>query len=245
MAETILFVDDDNDLRSEFIESFAEFDIIEAASGEDALRILKKPNNIDLVLLDVKLPGLSGTEVLKKIRDISNDLGIIILTGYSTKDVAIESLKGHADEYVEKPFDAARLREVIEQVLEAKRTARPEEVDAIDGKIERVKRFAQRNFNKKVRLEEAASLVCLSPKYLSRIFHERSGKKFSDYKLEIKLEKTKELLRNSGLTIDEISFSLGYQNTESLIRLFKKGAGCTPAQYRRESRKKAKRSLSE
>ena len=62
------------------------------------MQLLRKPNEIDLVLLDVMMPGLSGTEVLREMKKLSPNLAIIILTGYSSKDVAIEALKGHADD---------------------------------------------------------------------------------------------------------------------------------------------------
>ena len=57
------------------------------------------------MILDVNMPGSKGTEVLKDIKALYPDLGIIILTGHSSEDVAIEALKGHADEYLEKPLD--------------------------------------------------------------------------------------------------------------------------------------------
>ena len=119
MSNRILLVDDDREFRSEFKEYLSEYDVMEAENGADALKILKKANDIDLVILDVKMPGISGTEVLREIRKIDPGLGVIILTAYSSENVAVEALKGHADDYMEKPLDIARVRETIEKILEA------------------------------------------------------------------------------------------------------------------------------
>jgi YesN/AraC family two-component response regulator len=233
MAYHLLLVDDDREFREEFKECFGEYNIVEAGSGEEALALLRKPHEIDLVLLDVKLPGKDGTEILKEIKQIAPDLGIIMLTAYSTKDIAIEALKGHADDYLEKPLRLDRTRELIEQHL-AKHDGRDGiSGEGIQGKIEHVKQFVARNSEKKVGLEEAARSVFLSPKYLSRAFKEQTGKGFNEYCLELKVQRAKEVLKETGLTVGQISDRLGYQNEESFIRTFKKLTGLRPTEYRK------------
>ena len=69
MREKILLVDDDREFRYEFRECFDEYDIIEASNGDEALQIIQRPNDINVVILDVMMPGLKGTEVLKKMKD--------------------------------------------------------------------------------------------------------------------------------------------------------------------------------
>ena len=98
----------------------SEYQIVEAADGRQALNILRRPNEIDLVLLDVMMPGLRGTEVLKELKKNDPELGIVILTGYSSKDIAIEALKGRADEYLEKPLNIDRAKEIIANLLETR-----------------------------------------------------------------------------------------------------------------------------
>jgi AraC-like DNA-binding protein len=82
-------------------------------------------------------------------------------------------------------------------------------------------------------LEEAARSVFLSPKYLSRAFKEQTGKGFNEYCLELKVQKARELLKETGLTVGQISDQLGYQNEESFIRTFKKLTGLRPTEYRK------------
>ncbi len=232
MPNKILLVDDDSSFREEFRESFDLYDVIEAGSGEEAINILKKPNQIDLVILDVNLPGIRGTEVLKEIKNIDPELGIVIMTGFSTEDVAIESLKNRANDYLEKPLDIKRTKEVIDDLLDLRAG-----VDASVGlmdKIGKVKNFIERNCYKKISLKDAADAANLSPKYLSRKFKENTGLGFNEYRLEIKNKEAMMLLENTSLNIDQISYKLGYQNTESFTRVFKSLIGQNPSEYRKK-----------
>ena len=230
MAYQILIVDDDQEFREEMRECLESYRIIEAADGLQALEILKKPHAIDLVILDVMMPSLRGTEALKQIKKLSPDLAVIISTGQSSKDVAIEALKGHADDYIEKPFVVEKFLASVQRVLDSKNKS----LTAHLNKMQRVKIFIERNFDKKISLEQAAQEVCLSPKYLSRIFKENTGFGFNDYRLKIKIQKSEDLLKKSSDTIERISIQLGYKNVESFIRMFEQFKGCTPTEYRRK-----------
>jgi len=232
MADKILIVDDDKEFREELKDALDDYEVNEASSGESALQFLRRAHEIGVVILDVMMPGLSGTEVLEEIRKNDPDLGIIILTGHSSKDVAIEALKGRADDYIEKPVDIDTLKESIEKLLAFRR--REPDIAALDirGKIEKVKSFTEKNCCKKMTLKEAAQAVCLSPKYLSRIFKEYAGVGFGEFKIELKISKAKDLLKKTGYNVNQISDNLGYENPESFIRQFKKLTGRTPTGYR-------------
>lgn len=234
MPYNILMVDDDPDFRREFKDYFRDYRVVSAGGGEEALGILEKPNEIDLVVLDVRLPDSRGTEILKKIKRIHPELGVIILTGFGSKQVVIDALQGEADEYLEKPLDIEKTEAAIQGLLRQARW--PEGIDAedIEGKMERVKTFLHRNRHKKVSLEDAAAIVNLSPKYLSRVFKETTGEKFNDYKLRVKIEQAEKWLAETGHSVDMIAYSLGYLNSESFIRIFKKYTGKTPGEYRRK-----------
>lgn len=232
MAYQILLVDDDSMFREEFRECLEyDYQVVEASTGEEALDILQKPNAIDLVILDVVMPGSHGTEVLKKIKRLYPHLIVIISTGYSSKDVAIEALKGHADDFIEKPLDIEKTLQLIEKYLRQK-DGLIASAEGSASKVTQVKKYLERNYDKKVLLKDAADAVCLSPKYLSRIFEEQAGVGFNEYKLQVKMEKAKELLEQSGCNVDQISCKLGYANTESFIKMFRKITGQTPAAYR-------------
>lgn len=232
----ILLVDDDSVFRQEFIESFDEFTIAEASSGEEAIQILKKPNEIDLVILDVRMSGMNGIEVLDRIKQIAPDIRVVIFTGYGSKDVAVEALRSRANDYLEKPIDIKATRQIIESHLGDKE--RQDYGSGIDDKIRHIKDFLLRNFHKKVTLEDVAKAVYLSPKYLSRLFKEHAKIGFNEYKLSLKIEQAKKLLQKTGYTVEQISDKLGYQNPESFIRQFKKNSKLTPTGFRKKMLKK-------
>jgi two-component system, response regulator YesN len=233
MPVKILLVDDNVDFRSEFSDCFDCYEVVEAGDGEEALKILNRPNEIDLVMLDVNLPGAKGTDILKKIKAIAPDLRIIILTAYSSEDTAIEALKGRADDYLQKPLDVEKTREVIERLLESKNGGMSDSTD----KIGKVKHYLERNCYKKVCLKDAAEAVALSPKYLSRMFKEASGMGFNEYRLDVMIKAAKSLLEMKGLNIDQVACKMGYRNTESFTRIFKELVGETPTSYRKKVKK--------
>jgi len=229
MPYTILIVDDDKEFRAEFREILEEeYEVLEAASGEEAVRIIKKPHMIDLTILDVKMPGMQGTEVLMQLKQLEPGLIIVIYTGYASRDIIVESLRKHADDFLEKPIKIEITLKRIKELLERKQNA---------GKnvIDKLKFYIEKNYEKNIRLKEAAGLVCLSPKYVSKIFKQDTGIGFNTYKIKLKMDKAKELLCLPEYNINEIAFLIGYLNVESFIRIFKKLVGFTPSEYRQQS----------
>jgi len=236
MTEKILIVDDDNEFREEFKYGLEGYDVLEAGSGEEAIKILKSPNEIDLVILDEKMPGLNGTQVLKFIKSADPDMGVIMLTGFGSKDTVVAALRGKADEYLEKPIDIEKAKRVIESILESRQTDKKPGEEDVSDKIGSVKRFVLRNCFKNVSLADAASSVFMSPKYLSRLFKKNARIGFARFKLNVKMDKAKELLTGTGFTVNQVSEKLGFQNPESFMRIFKKVVRMTPTDYRKKSK---------
>ncbi len=118
--DTILVIDDDDQLRISFSKLLKEekYAVISAASGEAGIEIVKE-NSLDLVLLDMRLPGINGMETFKRIKKIDSKLPVIIITAYGTTQIAIEATKMGAYDYVLKPFDVADMLTLIEQAIEA------------------------------------------------------------------------------------------------------------------------------
>ncbi len=241
MAYQILMVDDDADFREELRDCLEGYTVIEAANGPQALAILRKPNAIDLVILDAVMPQVSGTEVLREIKKIKPGLAIIMLTGQSSKDIAIDALKGRADDYIEKPVNPGKFLEIIQSTLAVKARKGFTYTHGIHAKIEQAKQFIERNFDKKITLQDVAGQVYLSPKYFSRIFKEIAGQGFNEYRLSVKIAQACELLKNSDYTVTEIANRFGYQNLESFIRIFEKMMKLSPTQYRHKNQQKVLR----
>ena len=124
-ARKLLLVDDEADVRYSFRRLFEgpDLEVWEAASGEEALRLIPKVQP-DLVVMDIRMAGLSGLETLRRIRQTDPRLLVILMTAYGTTQTAIEAMKLGAYDYLLKPFDVAKLRAAIEQGLKAARDMR-------------------------------------------------------------------------------------------------------------------------
>lgn len=135
---TILIIDDDDQLRISFERLLKEegYQVVMAASGEAGIRMLAKTIP-DLVLLDVRLPGMNGLETFKQVHRIERKLPVIIMTAFGTTETAIEATKMGAFDYVIKPFDIPQMLATIRQALEAGRFMRsPVDMDASPDKTE-------------------------------------------------------------------------------------------------------------
>ena len=234
MPYSILLVDDDKDFCKEFIEFFYDYNVIEANDGLEALKILNKINIIDLAILDVRMPGLKGTKVLTKIKDIKPDLYTIILTGYSTEGTAIEALKAHADDYISKPVNFIKFKEIIDNLIIKNKYHDNLDNNDTKSKIDKIKLYIEKNYQKMFNLNDISKIVFLSPKYLSKLFKKETGKCFNEYKLEVKIKYAKELLNDTGNNIDQIAYMLGYKKSESFIKIFKKITHLTPTEFRHQ-----------
>ena len=113
MFETVLLVDDNKDFREILKLELSEYNILEADSGEPTLKIFKKPNNIDLVLLDIHLPDIKGTVLLREIKKVEPSVGIIILSGDNSSELLIECLRGQADDYICKTDGMKKIRSAM------------------------------------------------------------------------------------------------------------------------------------
>ena len=132
---TILVIDDDDQLRLSFCRLLKEenYTVISAASGEAGLDIVRG-TLLDLVILDMRLPGMNGMETFKEIRKVDTKLPVIIVTAYGTTDIAIEATKMGAYDYVLKPFEVPEMLTLIRQAIEAGYFMRsPVVVDASPG----------------------------------------------------------------------------------------------------------------
>ena len=118
MSERILVVDDELFVRELLLEflSTEGYEVSLADSGEKAVKLMQT-QPADLVLVDLKMPGIDGVETLKQMKKIAPDSLAIIMTGYPTIESSIEALRQGAYDYVVKPFKLNDLKSSIEKAL--------------------------------------------------------------------------------------------------------------------------------
>jgi DNA-binding NtrC family response regulator len=93
------------------------YEIYTAANGDEALQVISK-ESIDLVTLDLRMPGLSGIDVLREIKKIKADVEVIVITGYGTLTNAQEAIRYGAGDFISKPFNVADIIAIISKSFE-------------------------------------------------------------------------------------------------------------------------------
>ncbi|MBD3162215.1 MAG: response regulator, partial [Candidatus Eisenbacteria bacterium] len=115
----VLVVDDDEAIRDSCRQTLERsgYEVETVCDGAEALRAIhaRRP---DLVLLDLRMPGLDGTEFLQRLRETNEDLDVIVITGYSSVESAVECMRLGAYDYLSKPFDAETLRLSVRRAIE-------------------------------------------------------------------------------------------------------------------------------
>jgi DNA-binding NtrC family response regulator len=133
----VLLVDDE----VSFVETFSErlelrdFEISKAFSGEEALEVLDENKNVEVVILDVKMPGMDGIETLAEIKRKNPLIEVMMLSGHADVESAIDGMKQGAFDYLMKPVD---MDQIITKVTEAATKKRQHEEKIIQARIKEI-----------------------------------------------------------------------------------------------------------
>ena len=120
--DKLLLIDDEADVQYSFRRTFdsPEIELTTATSGEEGLRLIPKlkPN---LVMMDIRMGGMNGLETLRRLRQIDAKLPVIMMTAYGTTQTAIEAMKLGAYDYLLKPFDVPKLKQIVFEAFKVAR----------------------------------------------------------------------------------------------------------------------------
>ncbi len=125
MGSTKVLIVDDELIMRESLGDWLEQDgchVEKACSGSEALDLLKNAR-FDIMLLDIKMEGMSGLEVLKRVKGSEPDMAIVMITAYASVSTAIEAMKNGACDYLLKPFDPSELSLLIEKIIDSQAQA--------------------------------------------------------------------------------------------------------------------------
>ncbi len=116
---SVIVVDDERNIRLGLTASLESLDVevTEAVNGEDALEKLRE-SSFRLMLLDLKLPGMDGMEVLRRARDLRPEMRVIIITAHGTIENAVDAMKLGAVDFIQKPFAPSEIRELVSRVID-------------------------------------------------------------------------------------------------------------------------------
>jgi signal transduction histidine kinase/ligand-binding sensor domain-containing protein/DNA-binding response OmpR family regulator len=245
----LLFVDDNKDL-CEFIEDNLSNDyaVITAYNGQEALDKLHK-NDVTIVVSDVMMPVMSGTELCKQIKTniLLSHIPIILLTARTTEEHKIEGLELGADDYITKPFNfnvlKLRIQKFIEwtekshQVFRQKINVSPAEITitSLDEKlIEKAIKIVEEHMSDyNFSVETLGETLGLSRGHLYKKLMVITGKGPAEFIRTIRMKRGRQLLEKSQLQIAEIAYEVGYNSPKRFTVNFREEFGISPSEYLR------------
>jgi DNA-binding response OmpR family regulator len=118
-GKSVLIVDDEKNILLTLSQSLEvlQLETDTATNGEEALAKLKE-KDFGLILLDIRMPGMDGMEVLRQVREIRPDIRIIMISAYGTIELAVEAMKLGAVDFIQKPFSPEEIRALVSRVLD-------------------------------------------------------------------------------------------------------------------------------
>lgn len=341
----ILLVDDEylerDVLRMIIGSRSSEFQVVgEAENGLEAVKFVKE-HDVDIVIMDIKMPKMTGLEASRLIKEYDPLIGIIIVSAYNDFEFAQHAIKYSLDDYLLKPSRPEHIFEALESTVgkirqnkdpgksgrEDMKTAfmtfcRSGDYISAKKYLRRVKKmhfdsyeeekevtrvllesllmvaeyfgidveknlkmqvqeklmtsktreqyfqileiifeeifdviisekrvaykeemtyalhFIEKHLTNDLTLESAASYMNISTHYFSKLFKSEVGENFIDYVTDKKVERAKELIVDTDLPLNVLAFELGFNEANYFSKVFKKRAGMTPSQYRREAEEK-------
>src|SRR5271167_1073496 len=115
---TLLIVDDEDGPRQSLRVIFKDdYDLLMAEDGPTAIK-LAQSNDVDVAVLDIRMAGMSGIEVLERLKFVQPDIEAIMMTAFETTDTIRQALRLRACDYINKPFDLATMRAAVNQAMQ-------------------------------------------------------------------------------------------------------------------------------
>ncbi|WP_167607604.1 hybrid sensor histidine kinase/response regulator transcription factor [Maribellus sediminis] len=245
----LLFVDDNKDFCEFMADSLSdEYTVLVAYNGQEALDQLQE-NDISIVVSDVMMPVMSGTELCEKIKtNIQwSHIPVILLTARTTEEYQLEGLKLGADDYLTKPFNFNLLKLRIRKFLEwtekchlsfsQKMDVSPSEITitSLDEQLieDAIKAVEEHIDDPEFSVEDLGSLVGLSRGHLYKKLMSITGKGPAEFIRTIRLKRGRQLLEKSQLHIAEIAYAVGFNSPKRFSVNFKNEFGISPSDYLR------------
>jgi two-component system response regulator YesN len=253
MRKNILVVDDESITRQglkKTLEVWANGnkEILDASNAASAIELFSS-QKIQLLITDIDMPEMTGLEMLKEIKSLGQLPAVIIISAHSDFIYAQEAIELGVVNYLLKPINKEKLIDVVEKALKIEekrmRVSMIEKVvddgiihikedDQLDGPIEKALHYVDANLSNQINLKEVAGHVHLNPSYFSVLFKEQTNMTFSEYVTRNRIQKAKNLLLTTNLSINEIAEKVGYNTPKYFIKIFKEYEKITPNRYKRK-----------
>ena len=212
-----------------------------AQTGSQAYKLIceKAP---DILISDIRMPVMTGIELMEKARIMFPELQFIIISGFSEFEYARSAIRLQVSDYLLKPVETEELQKALNKIRLKLQERAQEESAAFNGDSENqtaeqvafaVIEYLQHHYNEEVNLNQIASALHYSPSYLTKIFVQQYNTTPSKYMISLRMQKAQQLLaHNPELSVRQIGETVGYPEQGYFSRIFKKYVGVSPLEYR-------------
>jgi len=215
-------------------------------SKDTAIRMLLM-YPIDIIITDIEMPGGSGLELIKWVKENKPEIRSVFYTGHAEFSYAQEALRLGVEDYLLKPIPYDDLENILEKVqkkiLTQEKTLDLSEMvedypeEGSENIVSQVKRIIAENLSVgNLQRDELAAMVHVSSGYLGRIFKKETGLALTDYIIKKRIFVAKQLLNKTSLSITDISARVGISYSSYFTKIFKEQVGVTPQEYRQKSK---------
>ncbi|MBK6284035.1 MAG: response regulator [Draconibacterium sp.] len=245
--QVVLIVEDQKDVR-EYIKDClgGSYIIFEAENGLKGLKQVEEEEP-DIIISDIMMPEMDGLEMTRQLKNQLKTchIPIILLTAKASHEQKLEGLEEGADSYIPKPFNRRHLQVRVKKLLELRRKLQEtyrgklvideEEnpISRMDKKfLGKISKIVEEQLDKEeLSVEELSEMIGLSRVHLYRKVKKLTGLSVSEFVRSIKLRLSLDLIKNSGKSISEIAYEVGFSSPSYFTKCFKEQFGISPTEF--------------
>ena len=205
---------------------------------------------VDVIVTDIKMPEVSGLELIRQIRERNQEIRIVILSGHSNFAYAQKAIELGVTRYLLKPTNPRELIAVLEGIEKELEPAREEgeQEGQIQGDtaadnladgdsvgnllVQKAIRYVEVHYGGRITLKDMSEELHLSPNYLCELFKRHTGKNLMEYVTEYRMIKARTYLNHVEYKVSDVAEMVGYKEAKYFSSTFKKIYGMTPLEYR-------------
>lgn len=241
----ILVVDDapavTENLRLKIARSpfHADHEVLTAQGAEEALRLFEQEQPA-IVISDIRMPGMDGLNMIRRMQQLREGCGYLILSGYDDFHLVREAFLLGVSDYILKPVDMEELCDKLARLHNARQTGRPALAappqpppSGGDTLMVLALRYIQENIRyASLNMRMVSDHLNISYGYFSKLFKLTMQESFPDHLHRCRIALAKEYLRDPREKVVDIARKVGYESGSALSRAFKQFEGCYPTEYR-------------
>ncbi|WMJ90261.1 response regulator transcription factor [Anaerocolumna sp. MB42-C2] len=207
--------------------------IAEAENGYEGLKLIQSLEP-DIVITDISMPKFDGLQMIEKAKELGLQCKFVILSGYANFEYAQKGIRLGVKEYLLKPVTITNVRELLSKLVESKTEVKEHTEESENGFSKVVSDMIHKidtDYGKHLGLDYFVDKYRLTPEYISILFTKETGVTFSNYLKKVRIEKAKELLRNTNIKIYEVACRVGYPDQKYFSKVFKEYTGVSAKQF--------------